>query len=70
MAIERIYHCDGPDCDRSVRCSGGAPRSRLLTVTWVAAGHRAVLHFCGWDCTLRFAATQEPEDVVQLVDGD
>jgi hypothetical protein len=61
VAIRRTFHCDGPDCERW--CSQAAhrkPGGRFLTVTreWPA------LHFCGWDCVLRYAATMEPEVVV------
>ncbi len=57
--IERVFHCDGPDCERH----------------WNQAAHRELempvitntgptLHFCGWDCVLRHAATKEPEQII------
>jgi len=58
MSIERIFYCDGPECERHVRTA--ALRSLFLTVT---EGSKT-LHFCGWDCILRHAAAKEPETVI------
>lgn len=60
MSIERTFYCDGPDCERHVRTASARPAA-FLTVT--APGERS-LHFCGWDCVLRHAATKEPETVI------
>lgn len=60
MSIERVFHCDGPDCERHVRTAASRPTSGLLTIT----GEGAALHFCGWDCVLRHAAAKEPETVI------
>jgi hypothetical protein len=60
MTIERVFYCDGPECERHVRTVATRPASGLLTIT----GEGKPLHFCGWDCVLRHAATKEPEKVV------
>lgn len=60
MSIERIFYCDGPDCERHVRTARPRPTVAFLTVS-EASGRP--LHFCGWDCVLRYAATKEPETV-------
>jgi hypothetical protein len=60
MSIERVFYCDGPDCERHVRTAASRPASGLLTIT----GEGRALHFCGWDCVLRHAATKEPEQVI------
>jgi hypothetical protein len=60
VAIERAFHCDGPDCERHVRTAATKPASGLLTIT----GDGRPLHFCGWDCVLRHAGTKEPEQVL------
>lgn len=60
MGIERIYHCDGPNCERHVRTTGARPPLFLA----VSEGADHELHFCGWDCLLRLAATKEPEEVI------
>ena len=59
MSIERIFHCDGPDCERFMRTM----RRRTDHFLVVSEGATA-LHFCGWDCVLRHAAAKEPEQVV------
>jgi hypothetical protein len=65
MSIERTYHCDGPDCERNWSQSAYLALE-MPTVTH--AGPHA-LHFCGWDCLLRYAATKEPETVIGGDDG-
>jgi hypothetical protein len=60
MAIERVFYCDGPECERHVRTTSARPASGLLTLT----GDGKPLHFCGWDCVLRHAAKKEPEQVI------
>jgi hypothetical protein len=62
VSIERIYYCDGPDCERHVQTSRPRPPA-FLTLT-EASGHS--LHFCGWDCVLKQAATKPPAEVVSF----
>jgi hypothetical protein len=65
--IRSRYHCDGPDCERSA--SDAAQREvggRFLTIT----GYGPTLHFCGWDCVLRYAGRIEPETIVYMDDPD
>lgn len=59
MSIERLFRCDGPECERFVQTTRMHPE---LFITVSEDGDE--LHFCGWDCVLRFAATKEPETVV------
>jgi hypothetical protein len=59
MSIERIFYCDGPECERHIRTA--MLRSSFLTVT---ERNESPLHFCGWDCTLRYAAAKEPEILI------
>jgi hypothetical protein len=60
VRIERVFYCDGPDCERHVRTAG--PRaSAFLTVT---EGVGQSQHFCSWDCVLRFAADKPPTEVL------
>lgn len=61
MSIERIFYCDGPDCERHVKTRGSHPPMFLTVTEHVAASEQ---HFCGWDCVLRHAATREPETIV------
>lgn len=60
MSIERIFHCDGPDCERHIKTH----RARAEMFLTVSEHGGSALHFCGWDCVLRHAAAKEPETVV------
>ena len=62
MAIERVFHCDWRDCEGHVRTVSTRPSAGFLTVS-EADGGRA-LHFCTWDCLLRFAGEKSPVEVV------
>ena len=67
MSVERIFRCDGPECERHVQTRQARP-PMFLVVTPV--GEAADLHFCGWDCVLRHAATKEPETVIPGSPGE
>jgi hypothetical protein len=60
VSIERIFYCDGPECERHVRTA--RLRSVFITVT----DSTGRLHFCTWDCVLRHAAEKPPTEVVSL----
>lgn len=66
--IERVFHCDQAECERHVRTAAARPSAGagFLTIT----GWGKPLHFCGWDCVLRFAAQFEPELVIPADGGD
>jgi hypothetical protein len=66
VTIERIYHCDAPECERHVRTAASRPAAGYLFVT--EGGSGATLHFCSWDCVLKYAATKPPVEVVFLGD--
>lgn len=59
MSVERIFYCEGPDCERHVRTPSTQPPTFLVVIE---EGQER--HFCGWDCLLRHAATKEPETIV------
>lgn len=61
MSIERVYCCDGPDCERHART---AAKGRLPVGFLALSGDGPTQHFCSWDCVLRTAATHEPEEVL------
>lgn len=74
--IERTYYCDGPTNpdinDEDLDPEGGCPRHVVTTNTSSIPGgfikmtqSGSVMHFCSWDCVLRFAATIEPETVIE-----
>jgi hypothetical protein len=62
MSIERVFHCDGPECNRHVRTAA----ARATTIITVTEGAGRSLHFCTWDCVLRHAATKPPAEVDSL----
>jgi hypothetical protein len=64
VSIERIFHCDGPDCERYFQT-----RRRRTDHFLVVSEGWTTLHFCGWDCILRHAATKEPEQVIPAGSG-
>jgi hypothetical protein len=64
MAIERIFYCDGPECEGHVRTARVRPEASFITVT-ESAGRP--LHFCTWDCLLKFAATKPPTEIIPFV---
>lgn len=62
VTIHRTFHCDGPECVRQVSENAHRePGGRMLTMTgWTPAA----LHFCTWDCVLRYAAPIPPETII------
>ena len=66
MALERTYHCDGPDCERHASTAAPPPHMpfHFLVILAEHANGRDELHFCGWDCVLRYAGAKEPETII------
>lgn len=60
MSIERVFYCDGPECEGHVRTASTRPAT-FITVT---EGAGRSLHFCTWDCLLRVAAEKPPTEVI------
>jgi hypothetical protein len=64
VSTERIYYCDGPDCERHVRTAAKRPTGGFIFVT--EGGSFGTMHFCTWDCVLKYAATKPPVEIVVL----
>lgn len=64
MSIERVFHCDCEDCEIHVRTAGLRPPT-FLTVS----EDDDELHFCSWDCVLKFAATKPPMETIPFEAG-
>lgn len=62
MSIERVFTCDSEDCERHVRTTSTHPPT-FIAVTEDAGD---ALHFCSWDCVLKFAATKPPMEVIPM----
>lgn len=65
MSIERIFYCDCEACDAHTRTASIRPGMSFLTVEEDAG---RTLHFCSWDCALRYGATVPPLEVVGASD--
>jgi len=61
MSLERVYYCDGPECERHVQTAAERPQGGFI---FVEEGGSAALHFCTWDCVLKYAATKPPVELV------
>jgi hypothetical protein len=65
MSIERTFYCDGPECERHVQTALSRPQAGFIFVT---TGDSATLHFCNWDCVLKYAGTKPPVEEIALSD--
>jgi len=71
MAVERVIHCDGPDCPTHIRTATPPPylpRGYLLVQEGRPEG-RSERHFCSWECVLRYAAKLPPPEVIDVPPG-
>ncbi len=59
MSVERVFHCDAPDCNTSA--SDEYPHWLAL----LSKNGDPDLHFCNMDCVMKYAAANsEPPEVV------
>jgi hypothetical protein len=66
MSIRRVYCCDWRECNHHAHAAGARP-PQFLTVSEGAAGS---LHFCTWDCVLKYAAEMPPCEMMPLAAAD
>jgi len=72
MAIERTYYCDGPDCGDGQPCHSTTATppphlpSGFLEVREVCDQPVEPLHFCGWDCLMKYAAAQPVPEIIEF----
>jgi hypothetical protein len=66
MSIERVYHCDGPDCERHARTATPPP---YLPSGFLEVRGDGEAHFCGYDCLMKYAASHPPDEVIPLSEG-
>jgi len=62
MSIRRAYYCDWRECNHHVLSDGGRPPLFLT----VSEGPGSSLHFCTWDCVLKYAAETPPCETIPL----
>jgi hypothetical protein len=64
VSIERVFYCDAEGCNTNVSSLYTEPECPgwlLVTET----GHKPhVLHFCTWNCALKYAAKFPPPTVI------
>ncbi len=63
MAIERTFYCDAPECETHVRSASTRPFGMIFLTDTSGLTARRTMHFCSFDCVLRFAAGQPPVEV-------
>lgn len=56
--MSKAYHCDADDCDA---WTFRRKHNGFLTVHGQGVG---ALHFCSWDCVLKFSAKFEPMEIM------
>jgi hypothetical protein len=66
MSISRVYTCDWRECNHHVQTASLRP-PMFLTVD---AGEGDSLHFCTWDCVLRYAAEKPPCETISMGAAD
>lgn len=59
--MSKGYHCDWKDCDTF---TFHPKRHGFLTIKGGGVGGN--LHFCSWDCVLKFSAQFEPMEEIPL----
>ncbi len=66
MSVQRVFHCDGPECEAHIQTHAERPATFLTVFEEPGYPHeqRHELHFCSWDCVLKHAATIEPTEVI------
>lgn len=56
-------HCDGPACDAWATPHTAGQSGFLTVFDGVYPSYAEfVVHFCSWDCCMRYAAMKEPLD--------
>lgn len=63
MSVEFVYRCDADDCDSWMRSIEDSPGAGWLRVEY---DRGEALHFCRWECCLRFGAAQPQTETVAL----
>lgn len=70
MSVQRTFYCDGPDCGdgKPVNVETHAEHPPTFITTYEEPGFahedRHEMHFCSWDCVLRYAAKVEPSEEI------
>lgn len=69
MSTGYAYHCDGPGCEVHTAPIATAPPYlpvSFLELRWVDSAGEGKLHFCGWDCAMKYAAAQPVPERIDM----
>jgi hypothetical protein len=74
MSVERIFYCDWSGCADDHPGEPDAPPVHIRTAAtrpsptsgfiFVTAGFGRTLHFCGWNCLMKYAADQPQPTII------
>jgi hypothetical protein len=76
MSVQRTFTCDGPDCGDgtplNVTTHAEHPPTFITTFEEPGFAHepRHEMHFCSWDCVLKYAAKVEPSEIIHFPDKE
>lgn len=60
--MTKAMHCDGPSCNAWTRTQVEG----WVTTAEFPLQRGCSLHFCSWDCCIKYGSLREPMTVVQL----
>lgn len=68
MSRERIYRCRREGCDSWQVSTADPPITGWLLVLERSPSRSKLveLDFCSWDCNMRYSATFDPPEVIEL----
>lgn len=69
MSVQRDYYCDGPECELHTSTASPPPYLPVgmpMELRERSDNQDAVLHFCGWDCLMKYAAKYPPPEIVEI----
>jgi hypothetical protein len=67
VSIGYAYSCDAPDCERHTGPVAAAPPYvpyGFIEARQILSAEELRVHFCSWDCLMKYAADQPiPEEI-------
>jgi hypothetical protein len=65
VSVERKYTCDSAECDTNWSDQGLGDDNLPPHLIYVReTGDPHEVHFCSWDCVLKYAATFPPPEII------
>ncbi len=64
MSIERVFYCDAEGCDTHIGSLYAEPECPGWLIVTETGHEPETLHFCGWDCAMKYAAKFPPPTVI------